>query len=322
MNRLLTCVLAAASLLGATAAGAQESFPSKPVRMIVPYPAGGGGDILARAMAEAFHKATGQQMVVENRAGASGMIGAAACKAAPPDGYTYCLPVSDVMAINPHVFKTVPYDAERDFAIVAPVATVVLAFVANASVPASNLKELAAWSRTHKDKANFATWGVGSAAHLALTQFNQSMGGSLTNVPYSGVPQMLQATLSGDASATLLFYGPIAPHIKAGKLKPLAILGNQRYAALPDTPTVNEQGFNFAPTVYYGVYAPAGTPASIVARMGQLITAAAADSEVLKTMNAQGFAPLVESSQAFAQRVQRDRAAWGPIAKSLNLALE
>lgn len=322
MKRSVTFLLLAAGVAFGPFAAAQDNFPSRAVKMIVPYPAGGGGDILARAIAEAFQKSTGQAMVVENRAGANGMIGAAACKSAAPDGYTYCLPVSDVMAINPHIYKKVPYDPERDFTIVAPVATVVLAFVANSSVPVGTLKDYAAWSQSNKDKANFATWGVGSAAHLAMAQFNRSMSASLTNVPYPGVPQMLQATLSADASATLLFYGPIAQHINDGKLKPLAVLADKRYPALPNTPTVSEAGFNFTPTVYYGAYAPAGTPAPIVARMNQLLTAAAADPAVQKTMNAAGFAPLVESPKAFGDRVARDRAAWGPIAKSLNLALE
>lgn len=322
MKKALTLLLAGICLSLGSFAAAQEAFPSRPVKMIVPYPASGGGDILSRAMAQAFQKATGQAMIVENRPGANGMVGAAACKSAPADGYTYCIPVSDVMAINPHVYKSVPYDVQRDFVVVVPVATVVLAFIANSAVPANSLKELAAWSQSNKDKANFATWGIGSAAHLALTQFNKSLNGSLTNVPYPGVPGMLQAVLTGDASATLLFYGPIAAHIASGKLRPLAVLASERYSALPSVPTVAEAGFNFTPTVYYGVYAPTGTAAPIVARMSQLLTAAAADPEVLKTMNAQGFAPLVESPQAFAQRVARDRATWAPIAKSLNLALD
>jgi len=290
--------------------------------MIVPYPAGGGGDILARAIADVFQKQTGQPMVIDNRAGANGMIGAAACKGAAADGYTYCLPVSDVMAINTHIYKKVPYDVEHDFTVVAPIATVVLAIVANSSVPAKDLKELAAWSQANKQKANFATWGVGSAAHLMMAQFNKSMGGSFTNVPYPGVPQMLQATLGGDASATLLFYGPIAQFINEGKMRPLAVLAGERYPALPNVPTVSEAGFNFTPTVYYGVYAPAGTPPAIVSRMGQLLTTAAADPAVLKTMSAAGFAPLNETPKAFSERVARDRAAWGPIAKSLGLSLE
>jgi tripartite-type tricarboxylate transporter receptor subunit TctC len=318
----LAFVLGVACLTVCPVAHAQETFPSRPVRMIVPYPAGGGGDILARAIAQVFSRTTGQQMVIENKSGANGMIGAAACRNAAPDGYTYCLPVSDVMAINPNVFKKVPYDPERDFTVVASVATVVLAILVNGDIPAKNLKELAAWSRANEARANFATWGIGSAAHLTLAQFNESLEGKLTNVPYSGVPQMLQATLSNDAAATLLFYGPVAQHIRSGKLRPLAILGNGRSTLLPDVPTVSEEGFDFTPTVYYGLYAPAATPAPIVARMNQLITAAAADPEVLKTMNAQGFAPLVESREAFAERVRRDRATWGKIAKSLNLSLE
>jgi len=322
MKRLMISLLALAGVASTQFSAAQENFPSRPVKMIVPYPAGGGGDILARAIAEAFQRSTGQPMVVENRAGANGMIGATACKSAQPDGYTYCLPVSDVMAINPHIYKTVPYDPEKDFTVVAPIATVVLAIVTNSSVPSANLKDFASWTQANKQKANFATWGVGSAAHLLLAQFNRSMNASLTNVPYAGVPQMLQGTLSGDTAATLLFYGPIAQHINDGKLKPLAVLADKRYHALPNVPTVSEAGFNFTPTVYYGAYAPAGTPAPIVSRMGQLLTTAAADPAVLKTMNAAGFAPLVESPKAFSDRVSRDRAAWAPVAKTLGLSLE
>ncbi|MBO9354438.1 hypothetical protein GG851_10560 [Bordetella petrii] len=323
MKTALTALLASISFaFSPLPAAAQDTFPARPVKMIVPYPAGGGGDILARSIAESFHNMTGQAMIVENRSGANGMIGAAACKAAQPDGYTYCLPVSDVMAINPHIYKKVPYDVERDFTVVAPIATVVLVFVANSSVPAASLKELATWSTANKKTANFATWGVGSAAHLALAQLNKSMGGSLTNVPYPGVPQMLQATLAGDASATLLFYGPISQYVDDGKLRPLAVLAETRYPALPDVPTVEEADFDFTPTVYYGVYAPAGTPSDIVGKMNRLLVAAAADPAVLKTMNAAGFTPLKESNADFSRRVAADRAAWGQIAESLNLALE
>lgn len=322
MEKCLSVLIAGACLTLTQTAVAEEAFPARAVKMIVPYPPGGGGDILARALGEAFARSTGQPMIVENKAGASGMIGTAACKNAAPDGYTYCLPVSDVMAILPKVFKKVAYDAERDFAVVAPVATVVLAFVANSNVPANNLKELADWSRTAKDKANWATWGVGSSAQLVMGQFNQSLHGSLTDIPYTGVPQMMQALLSGEAAATLLFYGPIKPYIESGRFKALAILGSERYAAMPNVPTVNEQGMNFAPTVYYGVYAPAATPAPILERMNRLITKAAADPEVRKTMAAQGFAPLAESPKAFSERLARDREIWGGIAKSLKISLE
>lgn len=322
MIKSIRNLLALSSLTFAALVSAQDGFPSRPVKMIVPYPAGGGGDILARAIADVFQKNTGQPMIIENKAGANGMVGAAACKSAPPDGYTYCLPVSDVMAINPHIYKKVPYDVERDFTVVTSVATVVLAIVTNSSVPAKDLRELASWSQVNSQKANFATWGIGSAAHLMLAQFNKSMSGNFTNVPYTGVPQMLQATLAGDAASTLLFFGPIAQFINDGKLRPLAVLANERYSAMPNVPTVSEAGFSFTPTVYYGVYAPVATPPSIVAKMGQLISQATSDPAVLKTMNAAGFTPLNESPKAFGERVVRDRAAWGPVAKSLGLALE
>ncbi len=322
MKRSAYLLFASACLIFGPSAHADSTFPSRPVKIIVPYPPGGGSDILARSLATSFTKATGQPMVVENRTGASGMVGAAACKNAPADGYTYCLPNSDVMTINPHVFKTVPYDPEKDFTAVAPVATMVLAVIVNSDVAVNSLKDLASWSQANKAKANFATWGVGTAAHLVMAQMNKDLNGSLTAVPYAGLPTMLQATLNNEASGTLLFYGPISAHIASGKLKPLAVMAEKRFPALPNVPTVKEAGFDFAPTVYFGVFGPKGIPASVAARMSELVKGAVADPEVLKIMSAQGFTPMAESPTAFAQRVSRDRATWAPIVKSLNVQLD
>lgn len=322
MRRFSMAIAGAAALCFSQWCAAQDDFPSRPVKMIVPYPAGGGGDILARALGDAFTKATGQAMVIENRAGASGMVGTTACKSAPADGYTYCLPISDVMSINPHVFKKVAYDPEKDFAIVAPVATVVGVLAVNSSVPVHNLKELVAYSQANKTKANWATWGVGSSAHLLMAQLNSGMGASLTDVPYPGIPQMIQAMLSGDAIGAMMLYGPLAQHIDSGKLRPLAVLGDQRFPPLPNVPTANEQGLNFSPTLFYGVFAPAATNAAIVEKMNRLVTQAAQDPAVQKTMALQGFTPLTEPRAAFAQRLSKDRQAWGTVAKRLNLQLD
>lgn len=322
MRQTIITVLTTAACAFSTFALAQDTYPARPVKMIVPYPPGGATDILARAVAEAFQRSVGKAMVVENRPGAAGTIGSTACKNAPPDGYTYCLFVSDALAINPNIYKTLPYDPDKDFAVVATLGTLALVFATNSSVPANNLKEFAAWSQANKAKANFASWGVGSAAHLTAAQFNDSMKASVTHVPYQGIPQMIQATITGDVAATLLFYGPMEQHIKAGKLKPLAVMTDKRFPALPDVPTAAEAGFNFKPTLHYGVFTPVGTPAPVLARMQQLVTAAAADPAVLNTMKVAGFIPLVESPQAFSERMARDRKDWGAITKSLNLALE
>lgn len=261
-------------------------------------------------------------MVIENRGGASGMLGAAACKNAPPDGYTYCLPIADVMSINPHVFKKVPYDVERDFAVVAPVATVVGVVAVNASIPVHNLSELAAYSQANKSKANWATWGVGTSAHLFMAQLNTGAGTALTDVPFAGIPQMVQSMLGGDSIGAMMLYGPMAQHIDSGKFRAIAILGDQRFPTLPNVPTANEQGLNFSATLFYGVFAPSGTSPAIVERMNKLVTQAASDPSVLKTMAAQGFVPLVEPRAPFAQRLAKDRDVWGTVAKRLNLSLD
>lgn len=305
-----------------TAAVAQDDFPNRPVTVIVPYPAGGGSDLAARTVAERFQEATGQPMVIDNRPGGNGMIGAAACKNAKPDGYTYCMPISDLLAINPYVFKTVPYDAEKDFTAVAPVARAQLLFLVNSKLGVTSLEELGAWSKENPEKANFATWGIGSAAHLAMEALNEEYDGAITAVAYPGAGAMLQAMLTGEISATLLHYGVVAQHVENGTLQPLAILGEERYDRLPEVPTVYEQGFEFTPTVYAGFFAPNGVPEAVLDRMESLVLQAVEEQSVIDKFNSVGFVTMTESPEDFAERLRKDRATWAPIAERLNLALE
>jgi tripartite-type tricarboxylate transporter receptor subunit TctC len=303
-------------------AAAADNFPSRPIKMIVVYPAGGGADILARALSDAVQKSTGQPLVVENRPGANGMIGTSACKNSAPDGYTYCMVLSDVLTINPFIYKQVPYNAEKDLLPVSSIANVVGVFTTHKDVPVSNLKELAAYSHAQKGKTNWGTWGVGSSAHLVMTYINKSMGADLVHVPYQGVPQIITALLSKEIDSTMILYGPMAPYIESGRLKPLAVLSDKRLPQLPNVPTAVEQGMNFPSTLWYGVFAPAGVPQATVDRMNAILNKAITDPAVAKTFETQGFIGLGESPSVFAQRIARDRNVWGPLAKSLNLSLD
>lgn len=321
-NILGELTLCLAACIATQAVHAQDNFPTKPIRMIVVYPAGGGADILSRTMADAVGKAAGQPMVVENRPGANGMVGAAACKNAAPDGYTYCIVLSDVLTINPFIHKSVPYDAERDLLPVASIATVVGVFVAPAAVPANTIKELGSYSLAQKGKVNWGSWGAGSSAHAVMAHMNRTLPGDLVHVPYQGVPQLINAMLTKEIESTMILYGPMAQHLQSGKLKALGVLSDKRLPQLPNVPTLAEQGVSFNSPLWYGVFAPAGTPAPVVEKMNGIFNKALADPAVLKTLEVQGFTPLADTPRGFGQRIARDRTVWGPIAKSLNLSLE
>lgn len=322
LRKTLSLLAAAAAVAFGATATAQDNFPSKPIRMIVVYPAGGGADILARTLGDAMNKITGQPMVVDNRGGANGMIGASACKNAAPDGYTYCMVLSDVVTINQFIHKSVPYDVEKDFAPVASVAAAPAVIVVNSAVPATNLKELAAYTQGNKGKANWASYGVGSASHILMEYLNKSSNSAFTHVPYSGAPQAINAFLSQEAAAGISAYGLVAQHLASGKVKAVGIFGEKRMAQLPNVPTAVEQGVNFPTTLWYGVFAPSATPKATVEKMSELIIKSMADPAFVKLLDTFGLTPLGERPAVFGQRVTRDIGVWGPVAKSLNLGLE
>lgn len=299
-----------------------DAYPSKPIRMIVVYPPGGGADVLSRTLGEVVSRLSGQPFIVENRAGANGMIGTAACKNSPADGYTFCMVISDAVTVNPYIYSKVPYDVDKDLAPVASIATVVGVFAVNSSLPATNLKELAAYSAANSGKVNFGTWGVGSAAHLVMAELNRSMGSSLVNVPYQGVPQIVNALLAREVDSTMIFYGPLAQHFQGGKLRPIAVLSEKRLPQLPDVQTTQEQGFGLASTLWYGVFAPAKTAPQQVKQFNELLNKALADPTVVKTLDVQGLLPLADTPEGFAQRIAQGRKAWGEVARSLKLSLD
>ncbi|TXL71623.1 tripartite tricarboxylate transporter substrate binding protein [Vineibacter terrae] len=322
MKRLFCTVLAFVALACCAAASAQDASPSKVTRMIVVYPAGGGADLLARTLGDSITRQSGQRLIVENRAGASGMIGTTACKNAAPDGYTYCLVLSDVVTIHPHVFKKITYDAEKDLVPVASVADFAVVLAANSTVPVKDMKELAAYSRANKDKVNWGSFGVASSSHLMLTRLNESLDGSVTHVPYQGVPQLISALLNKEIDVSLLIYGQVAQYLDKGQMKVLGVMGTRRAPMLPDVPTFVEQGLNFAPVLWYGVFAPAGTPPLAVERMNKLVNQALEDAAVRKVLETQGFFAAPSTPTAFGERAAQDRNSWGPIARSLNLSLD
>ncbi len=310
------------AVIGPQAAQAQGSYPDRPVRIIVPFGAGGSSDSIARIVGQSLERTARVPVVVENKPGASGMIGAAACKAAAPDGSTYCLFLADIVTIHPWVFRKLPYDAERDFVAVAQLGDPEIGIMVPAAHPARTLGELVAYSKANPGKVNWASYGVGTASHLVLDKINRTFNAGITHVPYKSVPDINAALLSSQVDVSYMGWGNYSQFAKAGRMRTIAVVGSQRARTMPDVPTLAEQGVDFKPIPWFGLFAPAGTPAPIVERFNKLVVDALADPGVLKQITEQGYFPQPMSAAAFADLVRRDRAVWGEVARGLNLNLD
>ena len=261
------CVLGMGFLLAA--ASAAQTFPSKPITVIVPYPAGGVVDILARTLGQEVSESTGQPFVVVNRPGAGSIIGMQACSSAPPDGYTICMTIGDSVVSNPLVYANLPYDAENGFAPVTLIAWSTSMLVASEKAPISSFKDMIAYAKLHPGALNFATWGPASAPDIYLRWIKRQLGVDIAAIPYKGAGQANPALFASEVDATLFGVGNALPYLKAGKLKPLAVMGTKRSPLLPDVPSLGEEDVDPGLAIYFCAFAPARTPMPIVDRLQQ-----------------------------------------------------
>ena len=307
--RLLLAVLFAF----ATVANAQDAWPSKPIRFILPFPPGGGTDILGRLIAERLSAQLGQPVVTENRGGAGGNVGTEAAAKSAPDGYTIVL-VAPSLAISPTLYTKLNYDPVKDFAPVSLVATVPNVMITQASLPVQNLAEFIAYAKGKPSALNFGSGGAGTSNHLAGELFNLVTGAKLVHVPYKGVNLAMQDVLAGNVHLVFIGIPAAAPHIKAGKLRALALVAPQRSSALPDVPTVAEAGLrDFEVTTWYGVLAPTGTPKNIVLRLNAELVKVMHSAELKKKLAAMGTEPLTSTPEEFAAYIQGEIAKWGEV---------
>lgn len=319
---LAGAVIAVATYSAATQAQTSAPWPTKPIRVIVPYGAGGAADQLARVIGDAISKDLGQGVVIDNKPGASGMIGGAACKSAPPDGYTFCLFIHDVVTLNPAVFKKTPYKSETDFVPVAYVAEVGSVLAVLGSLPVTNLQELVTYAKSHPGTTNWASYGTGTSSHLTLELLNRRLGSSITHVPYQTTPQMLTGVLTGDASATIAGYAQVQQHIDQKKLRAIATLGEKRMPQLPDVPTLSEQGVDFKAALWFGLFAPAGTPADYVRKMNEAVNKAVLEPATVKVFSAASAYANPMSSADFGALVKRDTGLWREIVRQANISID
>ena len=308
----MRALLATLSVAFALHAYGQDAWPTRPVRMILPFPPGGGTDILGRLIAERLSAGIGQPVVTENRGGAGGNVGAEAAARSAPDGYTIVL-VAPSLAISPTLYSKINYDPVKDFAPISLVATVPNVMVTQPSLP-GQLQEFIAFVKAKPGALNFGSGGAGTSNHLAGELFNIVTGARLVHVPYKGVNLAMQDVLAGNVHLVFIGIPAAAPHIKAGKLRALAIVAPQRSTALPDVPTVAEAGLkDFEVTTWYGSLAPAGTPQSVVRRLHAELVKVMHAPEMKEKLTATGTEPLTSTPEEFAAYIKREIAKWGDV---------
>lgn len=319
---LAACAAALLTLGGAGHVAAQP-YPSKPVRIIVPFPAGGTADILARILAEKMAPALGQPVVVENRAGAAGGIGAALAAKSPPDGHTLFMGTTGTQTINPVINAKLEYDPLKDFAPVSNFAASPFVLVTHPSLPAKTLPELIAAAKQQPRKLQYATFGTGSSAHMTGEMFASRAGVQLVHVPYKGAPQAITDVIAGHVHMTFSLLPTVLPHIKGGSVRAVAVAAPQRDASLPDVPTFIEAGLdNFVSDSWYGLLAPAGTPPSVIARLNAEVHKVVAMPDVKQRLEKDGAVPVAGTPEQFAEQIRRELALWQKVAREANLKFE
>jgi tripartite-type tricarboxylate transporter receptor subunit TctC len=317
MKTLITAALVVLlNTCGANLAFSQ-AYPNKPVRLVVPFPAGGTTDIVAREVAAHLTKAWGQSVIVENKAGAGGNVGSDSVAKSAPDGYTLLMGTVGTHGINVSLYSKMPYDAVKDFTPVSLCAAVPNIMVVHPSVPANSVAEFIAYAKKEGDKVAMASSGNGTSIHLAGELFKSMTGTTMTHVPYKGSAPAL-ADMLGGTTQVMFDNAPSAmPHIKAGKLRALAVTSNKRSAALPETPTMEEMGLKgYEASSWFGVLAPAGTPKEIVQKISAEIQRGIATAEVQEKMKAQGAIPVGGTAEAFATHINAEIAKWATVVKA------
>ena len=315
MNRNLTKWLVATTVFAAFAAHAQ--YPNKPIKMVVPFPAGGTTDILARAVAADLQKVFGQPVVVENKAGAGGNIGSDSVAKSPPDGYTLLMGTVGTHAINVALYPKMPYDAVKDFVPVSLVAGVPNVLVAAPGFPVSSVRDLIELAKKSPDKTTFASSGNGTSIHLSGELFKQLAGVQMIHVPYKGSSAALPDVMSGQVNVMFDNAPSVMPQIKGGKLKAIAVTSSVRSAALPNVPTIAEAGLpGYEASSWFGVLAPAGTPKDIVDKLSLTIARAVQSAEFKERLAAQGAEGVGNTSEQFAAHIKTEIEKWAKVVKA------
>ncbi len=315
--------LTAAAVVGLPLGAVAQTYPTRTVTLVVPYPPGGGVDALARVVAEKLSTALGQQVVVDNRAGGSGLVGTRAVARSAPDGYTLMLGHTGTMSINPSLYANAGYDPRRDFAAVGLIATMPVALLAHPSFAAKTMADVVAIAKTEGAKLNIGTSAVGTGGYLSAELFKSITNTDATIIPYKGTGQVMNDLLGGHVPIAFGVLPPALGNLHAGTLRAIAVLSDTRFSLLPDVPTSAESGLpGFESVLHYGVVAPAGTPPPIIERLNAALRALVTTEEVKKRIHSEGGDPLTSTPAEYAADIDREEAKWARLIRKLNLKVE
>ena len=315
--------VATAALFLAPAATHAQGYPTKSIRMIVPVPPGGGVDFVGRVVGQKLSERLGQQVAIDNRAGANGIVGLQALMAAPPDGYTIAAVSAGPLAINPHLYAKLPYNTLRDFTPIANMINFPLMLVAHPSLPVKNVKDLIALAKARPNEITYSHPGVGNTGHIAGELLNSVGNVKTVGIPYKGTAPSVIAVLSGEAHLTYSSIPTALPHIRAGKLRALGVGNAKRLPSLPEFPTVAESGLpGYEAYAWGGMLGPANMPNDIVQRLSREIVAAVNTKEVTDRMLNEGTVPTPSSPEEFSAYIKSEIKKWGDVVKAANIKVE
>jgi tripartite-type tricarboxylate transporter receptor subunit TctC len=322
-RHLLATLASGAALAASPFARAQNAYPEQLIRWVVPYPAGGGTDVIARSLAEAMRQTLGQQIVIDNRPGASTNIGADLVAKAKPDGYTVMSADNAVLAFNEHLFGKLPFNPERDFSYIGAIGKFPLALVVNPDFPAKDFKEFLAYVKANPGKVSYASPGNGSPHHLAMELFKNRTGTFITHIPYRGAAPAMADVMGGQVPCMFLDLASGLPIMQGKKVRVLAIGSGARNKLLPDVPTLAEVGVRDAEVfAFQGVLGPAGLPANVVSRLNGDLNKAMSTPAVLKRFADFGMEAMPGTPQQFQQLARAESKRWGPVIKAAGIKLD
>lgn len=310
---LVAAAAAAGSSLVGLPACAKTAYPVKPIRFIVPFNPGGATDIVARVLGEAMSKKLGQPIIVENKAGASAMLGTDQVAKSAPDGYNVVLSLSTSLLINQFLYSKMAYNPQKDLLMLSEIASAPVTLVVHPSVPANNMKELLAWVKANKSKVSYGSWGVGSYAHLGGAYMSKTMDADMSHVAYKGESPMIQELIGGQLQMCFSSAQNTKPFIESGRLKVIGVTGKQRMTVLPNVPTIYEQGVTddaYAIAGFVGMALPAGTPKDVVDVLYAALKEASQDPKVKERIDGAGFLQVFSSPEEFAKTYAQAAPVW------------
>ena len=312
----VAALAASAPLLAPISASAQTAYPSRPIRLIVPFPAGGGTDLIAREVANKVATSNGWSIVIDNKPGSGGNLGVDAAAKAVPDGYTLVLGQTSNLAINPTLYTKLPYNVEKDLTPVGLVASAPLVLVVSSDSPYKTLADVVAAAKATPEALNYASSGSGTVAHLATELFQKTANVRFTHVPYKGAAQGSTDLIGGQIQMYMSSIPTLIGHIKSGKMRPIVVTSQKRTADLPNAPTVDESGFKgFEAATWFGVVGPAGLPKDVVAKLNAAFNKAIEDPEVKRKLAAQGADVRGSTPEAFSAYIRSETVRWGKVVK-------